>query len=110
MHRVKLKRRTYSEDVRKILYQCSDGRCRLCGRQILYEEHTIDYIIPLSMGEKDEVNNLQICCLPCNQMKSSVLPELFFSRITTIFIYQMERKQGNSLKWKIVHRLLEKII
>lgn len=31
----KIKRRTYSPDVKKLIYIKSDGRCALCGRRIL---------------------------------------------------------------------------
>lgn len=106
----KIKRKHYSDNVRKILYNNADGRCQLCGRQILFSEHTVDHIIPLSMGGLDDVSNLQICCLPCNQMKNNVLPELFCSRIADIFLYQMEKKEGNSFRWKIVHRILKNMI
>ena len=37
-------------------------------------------------------------------------PEEFMERITEIFMYQMEKKYSNKLKWKAIHRMLEKMI
>ncbi len=34
----------------------------------------------------------------------------FMERITRIFLYQMEKKQSKQLLWKIVHKLLNKMI
>ena len=62
------------------------------------------------MGGLDEVENLSCVCLDDNRFKSNILPEDFMERITSIFMYQMERKNSQSLKWKIVHKLLVKMI
>lgn len=102
----KIKRKTYSQDTRKLIYNNAGGRCELCGRKILFEDMTLDHIKPLSMGGLDEVENLSCVCLDDNTFKSNILPEDFLERITSIFMYQMERKNSQSLKWKIVHKLL----
>lgn len=65
--------------------------------------------IVITNGE-DEVENLQICCYQCNQMKGSILPVDLFQKVTEIFMYQTEKKTTHSLKWKIVHRLLQSCI
>lgn len=44
------------------------------------------------------------------ESKGNILPSDFFERITEIFMYQMEKKQRNSFKWKIAHRLLNSIV
>lgn len=108
-HRKK-KRRKYSEDVRKMIYDKADGRCQLCGRQIAYIEVTLDHVVPLAMGGADEVENLSCTCFTCNQFKGSILPDDFIDRITTIFLYQMEKKYCNRILWKIVHKILEWIV
>ena len=102
----KIKRRTYSPDVKKLIYIKSDGRCALCGRKILLEDATLDHIMPLSKGGVDSVENLQLCCHADNVFKGAIKPEEFMERITEIFMYQMERKYNDKVKWKIVHRLL----
>lgn len=103
-------RRTYSDDVRRLLYLNSSGRCELCGRKILLSEMTIDHEIPLLLGGLDEVENLKSTCVVCNKFKSNILPETFFGRVTEIFIYQMEKKYKGKFYWKIARRLLMKMI
>lgn len=104
------KRRKYSTDVRKMIYNKAGGRCALCGHKILFEDMTLDHIIPLAMNGPDEVENLSCTCKTCNQFKGHILPDDFMERIIEIFMYQMERKYTNRMKWKIVHRLLEKMV
>ena len=106
----KIKRKKYSQDTRKLIYNKAGGRCELCGRKLLFEDMTLDHVIPLSVGGLDEVENLACVCLADNKFKSNILPEDFMERITEIFMYQMEKKQGNNFKWKIVHRLLNGMV
>lgn len=102
----KIKRKTYSPDVKKLLYIKADGKCELCGKKILLDDMTIDHVKPLSMGGEDDVSNLACTCLPCNVFKGNILPENFLNRINDIFMYQTEKNTKHKLKWKIVHRLL----
>lgn len=104
--RKKLKRKQYSKEVRMMLYNKADGRCQLCGRKILFESMTLDHVIPLKMGGEDNVNNLQIACEICNSSKASYLPDDFQDRIFDVFCYDMEKKHGDNVKWKLVHSLL----
>lgn len=108
--RGKVIRKTYSEDARKLIYLNAHGRCEVCGRKILLEDMTIDHINPLSMGGDEDVENLACTCYPCNLFKGNILPDDFMERITKIFIYQMGKKHGYSLKWKIVHKLLVRMV
>lgn len=102
----KIKRKSYSDDVRKLIYIKAGGRCELCGRKILLDDMTLDHVNPLSMGGDDDVENLSCTCYPCNLFKGNILPSDFYERITDIFMYQMERQNSHNLKWKIVHKLL----
>ncbi len=106
----KRQRKHYSFGMRKMIYDRIDGHCVLCGRKILFEDMTLDHIIPLAMNGPDEMENLQCTCELCNRAKASALPEEFLDRISSIFLYQMEKKYTNSLKWKIVHKFLEKMV
>lgn len=71
---------------------------------------TLDHIVPLAMNGKDDVINLQCTCDTCNKIKGSILPDDFMERITEIFLYQMDKKEGKRLLWKIVHKILNKMI
>lgn len=102
----KKKRKSYSQEERKIIYDKANGCCELCGKKLKFENMTIDHVMPLSMGGVDELDNLQASCLACNQFKSNILPDEFHKRITEIFMYQMEKKHKDKFMWKIVHRTL----
>lgn len=100
----------FPAEIRKLIYSNADGRCALCGRKIVYNDMTLDHIEPLTMGGADSVTNLQCTCEACNLFKGSALPDDFMERITEIFIYQTECKQGKRLLWKITHKLLNRIV
>lgn len=105
----KIKRRTYSESTRKLIYLNANGRCELCGRSILLENMSIDHINPLSLGGEDDVENLACTCFACNTFKGNIQPDDFFERISLIYFYQMEKKYKGKLKWRIVHNVLSKM-
>lgn len=105
----KIKRKTYSDDVRRLLYKNADGKCALCGRKITLEEMTIDHIMPLVMNGPDRVDNLQACCKGCNLLKGAALPEDFANRVNSIFMYQMERKYANKITWRLANWMLRKL-
>lgn len=105
----KRKRKRYSKKVRKIIYEKANGRCELCGRRLLFQDMTLDHIVPLSMGGKNDMGNLQTLCFACNQFKSNILPDEFNQRITEIFLYQIEKKNKGRFRWKFMHRMLCKM-
>lgn len=102
------KRKKYSKNVRKTIYINAGKRCQLCGKKLLLNQITIDHIVPLSRGGADTVDNIQCAYKACNKMKGDVAPEDFEDCITRIFKYQMEKKYGKSLRWKIISMALEK--
>lgn len=104
---VKKKRKTYSKEERKIIYNKSGGCCELCGQRLSLENMTLDHIVPLSMGGKDDMENLQAVCYACNQFKSNILPDDFMDRIIKIFLYQTENKCSKDMKLKIIHKLVQ---
>lgn len=105
----KIKRKVYSRETRRFIYNKANGCCELCGKKLLFEDMTIDHVIPLSVGGLDSVDNLSCVCLADNRFKSNILPDDFMDRITEIYLYQMEKKYKSKLKWKIIHRLLKKL-
>lgn len=100
----------FPKEVRELIYDTAKGKCALCGRKITYDKMTLDHIVPLAMNGADDVSNLQCTCEACNLFKGSVLPDDFMERITEIFMYQMDKKQSKRLLWKIVHKLLNKMV
>lgn len=102
-YKAKIKRKNYSNEERKIIYNKSGGRCELCGQRLLFVEMTLDH----TMGGEDSMENLQTACYACNQFKSNILPDDFMDRIIKIFLYQTEKKCSKDMKLKIIHKLME---
>ena len=72
----------------------------------MFSDATMDHVIPLALGGEDSVSNLQLACKVCNGAKDSYLPDDFQDRVFDTFCFQMEKKCGNNLKWKIAKNLL----
>ncbi|MGN9126022.1 HNH endonuclease [Oliverpabstia intestinalis] len=106
----KQNRKKFTTEQRKIIYQKANGRCQLCGRKIEYEDMTLDHIVPLSLGGADEMDNLQCTDFACNKFKANIFPAEFAHRITEIFMFQMEKKHSNRLKWKIARKLMMEML
>lgn len=105
-----VKRKQYSEEQRKEIYKKSGGCCQLCGRKISLTEMTVDHIIPISKGGSNDMDNTQATCFSCNQFKANIFPAEFVDRITEIFMFQMEKKHSNRLKWKIARKLMMEML
>lgn len=95
------KRSQHGKEIRKYIYDKADGRCELCGRKILLPEMTIDHVVPLAMGGRDEIENMQCVCRMCNQLKDNLLPEEYADWIKGSFEYQMRKRSRKSLRWMI---------
>ena len=106
----KNKRKKLSLSQRKIIYEKSNGYCQLCGRKMLYDNFTVDHIIPLGRGGTNDMDNLQGVCKVCNEFKANIFPEQFIDRITEIFVYQMEKNYSDNLNWKMARNLLMEIL
>ena len=101
------RKKSFPKTTRVMLYNQADGRCVLCGRKIKYDDMTIDHIKPLALGGTNAVENLQCTCRTCNSFKDKMLPDTFFDRINEIYLYQMQRKYGKKLKWKLANKLIK---
>ena len=106
----KQNRKKYSIEVRRMIYDKADGCCQLCGRKIMFSDASLDHIIPLGVGGIDCESNLQLACKVCNGAKDSYLPDAFQDRVFDTFCFQMKKKYENSLRWKIIHRILVKMV
>lgn len=101
------KRRCFTMEERKIIYNKTGGRCALCGRMMKFNKFTIDHIEPISKNGSNELDNLQPACRVCNIFKSNIRPEIFEERITEIFMFQMEKRLGRGIKWKILKAMVK---
>ena len=106
----KVQRKQYSEDVKRLLYLNSNGKCAICGEPLLYDNITLDHRVPLKMGGADTVENLQISCLECNRLKGSLLTEELVFKLSKIVIHQLDVKYKKNLFWIITRTMLKKIL
>lgn len=58
-----------SPENKQALFVAQEGICNGCERDILYENMSVDYIIPESRGGHDHISNLQLLCGNCNSSK-----------------------------------------
>lgn len=64
------KREPIPKDVRLAVWQRDEGKCVECGSDF---DIQYDHIIPFSMGGASTVENLQLSCARCNQVKGGRL-------------------------------------
>lgn len=63
-------------NIKAILYEINKKknngivRCCKCNKEVAYDECNADHIKPISLGGKNELNNLQILCLTCHHEKT----------------------------------------
>lgn len=49
--------------------------CRYCGRSAPEVRLTVDHVLPVALGGRDEAENLVACCSDCNSGKTSTTPD-----------------------------------
>jgi 5-methylcytosine-specific restriction enzyme A len=69
-------------EVRKYVFQRDNYQCQSCGKKASETELSIDHIIPLAQGGKNDISNLQTLCQHCNQHKSDKTDNRFRRRYT----------------------------
>ncbi|PIG91761.1 HNH endonuclease [Gloeocapsopsis sp. IPPAS B-1203] len=55
--------------VRRYVFERDRLQCQSCGTTAI-ETLTVDHIIPLARGGKNDISNLQTLCRYCNQRKT----------------------------------------
>lgn len=60
--------RGLSQQVKDLVWNRDNGKCRECGSNSLLE---FDHIIPFSKGGSNTYRNTQLLCQPCNRTKSN---------------------------------------
>ena len=67
--------------IKHILYGQQDGRCNGCGSIFDFRDLYFDHILPVVAGGTDELENLQLLCSHCNQIKGSHSQERLLARL-----------------------------
>ena len=75
---------------RERTYSASEGRCRICGAFVPHGEFTVDHVVPLAKGGKNEDSNYQTACLACNQIKQDMSMSETVLKMTEIMLFQMK--------------------
>lgn len=104
------KRKKFSVKERMIIYRKTQGHCYLCGEFVDFDSFEIEHKVPLSKGGTNELSNVFCACHCCNTIKHDIYPKDFFEKISQIFMYQMELQNKDRIQWKIVHKMLNKMI
>lgn len=104
------KRKSFTVEQRKEIYRKTSGHCYLCGEFVDFDKFEVEHNLPLGKGGTNDFENLYCSCHICNTIKHDIYPEDFMERITKIFMYQMEKKNGNSVRWKIMYRMLKRMV
>lgn len=102
----KVKRKSFTQKERLIVYNKTKGYCYLCGEFVDYNSFEIEHNIPISKGGTNVLENLFCACHSCNIIKHDIYPEDFMEKISKIYLFQMGKKYESSLKWKFLHKLL----
>ncbi|MDZ8108164.1 MAG: HNH endonuclease [Nostoc sp. DedQUE12a] len=64
-------------EVKKYVWQRDKYQCQSCGKTASETNLTIDHIIPLARGGKNDISNLQTLCFKCNQQKTDNIDPRF---------------------------------
>lgn len=105
----KKKRKTYPQDIKRLIYLRNGGCCSICGKRMSLDECNLDHRIPLSKGGIDAVENLDCVHVKCNYIKADLMPDELEKGIKDIFLYQMEKNSGYKLRYRIAKAVLRKI-
>ena len=105
-----VKRKSFSAKERLIIYRKTKGRCYLCGDFVDFNSFEVEHEVPLSKGGTNDLSNLFCSCHYCNTIKHDIYPQDFMKKIFQILMYQMQIQNGDSLKWKIIHKELLKMV
>lgn len=86
-------RHSVPNSLRRNAYNKQNGKCAMCGQKIQYINATVDHVIPISKGGKNSVDNMEVMCYVCNQMKRDQFKDDFLEHIRKIYEYQFGNKQ-----------------
>ncbi len=67
----------FPRSVKNQLFMAQKGRCAYCGQTHRMRYLEIDHKYPFSRGGGDEIENLQLLCIPCNMRKGIQSDEEF---------------------------------
>ena len=85
--RKKLAKGNHTEDDIKLLKQLQKNKCLCCGKKVTL---TIDHIVPLAQGGRNDIINLQGLCLSCNSSKQNTTQDFRSKKLKKQIFKQFE--------------------
>ena len=88
----------------KFLKCYNDGfKCLYCKRRMELNfmnelSFSFDHTIPQSKGGTDEINNLEIICIQCNEMKGDKQPDWFFRNVKGLIIRKRIKEEKKAIR------------
>ena len=73
-----------SKTCRTNIYNKANHFCEICGKPLLYNEMTLDHVIPLSRGGQNTEDNLRCVCEDCNRLKGNRMDNEMYTGLTNI--------------------------
>lgn len=87
--------------IRQRVYKKYNGHCAYCGKAIAYKDMQVDHIQARYIGGKDNLENYNPACRPCNFYKSTMTIDQFRDelkkvqgRLRKVFIYRLAVAYG----------------
>jgi len=92
------KRSTISNEIKRAVWDKSDGRCWYCGQKVNPFFAHYDHFEPHSKGGKDTIENLVLSCPPCNRSKAGMYIWDWRMKLANEMGLSVSRQQFNMLK------------
>lgn len=97
-----MKRRKWTKQERKQIYEKYNGHCAYCGIKIKPQEMQVDHIVALRRGGADSIENANPSCRMCNQYKDTLTLDSFknwllagvVTRLRKVFIFRIAERYG----------------
>lgn len=97
-----MKRRKWTKEERKQIYQKYKGHCAYCGLPITIQEMQVDHIVALKRGGPDSIENANPACRMCNKYKDTLTLYDFknwllagvIGRLRKLFIFRIAERYG----------------
>lgn len=64
-------RKAIAKRLKAEAWEQADGRCQACGITLHGGDFAYDHVLPVALGGKNELSNIQVLCDPCHLVKSS---------------------------------------
>lgn len=97
-----MKRRKWTKEERKQIYQKYKGHCAYCGLPITIQEMQVDHIVALKRGGPDSIENANPACRMCKKYKDTLTLYDFknwllagvIGRLRKLFIFRIAERYG----------------